>query len=139
MKEKIKCIVKNPSDRSKQSWFYNIFLGGIYDEPKHQERMKVNWVMELEPDEIKTLKNKTALVIPLKNGSSNNVKLEHEETSFREEFNILSSLFNRSMKDPELKGKIKQMLMGEDGNPTSDYLKIMDGIKKLKELEEQNE
>lgn len=65
--KKTLCAVKNPSKRSNQPWFYNIFLGNISNKPKRNYIKKVNWIMELTKDEIKLLKKKTCEIIEIEN------------------------------------------------------------------------
>jgi len=65
-KKKKLCAVKNPSKRSNQPWFYNIFLGNISkNKPKRNYIEKVNWIMELTDDEIKLLRKKTCNIIEI--------------------------------------------------------------------------
>lgn len=63
-KNKILCAVRNPSERSKQPWFYNIFLGNITNKLK-RKRIKVNWLMELSEKEVKLLREKTCEIIEI--------------------------------------------------------------------------
>ena len=72
--KKTLCAVKNPSKRSFQSWFYNIFLGGITNKSKINHT-KVNWIMKLTQEEIKLLKEKTCIIIEIEE----NIKKELEE------------------------------------------------------------
>jgi len=73
-KKKKLCAVKNPSERSNQSWFYNIFLGNITNNKQKRNRIKVNWVMELNEDEIRLLKEKSCVIIEIENNINNKPK-----------------------------------------------------------------
>jgi len=65
--KKTLCAVKNPSERSNQSWFYNIFLGHISkNKPKHNHT-KINWIMKLSIDEIKLLREKSCIITEIEN------------------------------------------------------------------------
>ncbi len=64
-KNKILCAVKNPSQRSFQSWFYNVFLGRIYKNNPDRKEIKTNWLIQLTPNEIRLLRKKTCDVIQL--------------------------------------------------------------------------
>ena len=77
-KKKILCVVKNPSDRSFQSWMYNTFFGALLKNKPKRNHTKVNWLMELTKDEIKLLKEKTCEVIEIENYIKK--KLEKEKT-----------------------------------------------------------
>ena len=65
-KNKILCAVKNPSKRSKQPWFYNVFLGRIYENNPDRKEIKTNWLIQLTEKEIRLLREKTCEVIPIK-------------------------------------------------------------------------
>lgn len=67
-KNKTLCIISNPTERSKQSWFYNIFLGNIAKKKPDRKYIKVNWIIELTGDEIKLLKEKTCMIIKIIKG-----------------------------------------------------------------------
>ena len=77
-KKKKLCAVKNPSDRSKQSWIYNIFLRHLSKKPKRNYVKKVNWLMELTEDEIKLLREKTCEVIEIENNIKKQLEKEKE-------------------------------------------------------------
>jgi len=75
-KEKKKlCAVKNPSKRSDQSWFYNIFLGNISKKKPKRNHTKTNWIMKLSENEIKLLKERTCEIIEIEN----NIKKQLEK------------------------------------------------------------
>ena len=77
-KPKTLCAVKNPSDRSKQSWLYNIFLKNLecYKNKPKRNHTKVNWLMRLSEDEIKLLREKTCEVIEIENNIKKQLKEE---------------------------------------------------------------
>lgn len=78
-KKKTLCAIKNPSNRSKQPWFYNIFLGHLSKKkPKRNYIKKINWLIELTDDEIKLLREKTCIVIEIE--KQINKQLEKEKT-----------------------------------------------------------
>ena len=72
--KKTLCAVKNPSERSKQPWFYNIFLGNISKNKPERNHTKVNWIMKLTEEEITLLKEKTCEIIEIEKEIKN--KLE---------------------------------------------------------------
>ena len=64
-KKKTWCAVKNPSVRSNQSWFYNIFLGNITNNKRDINKIKMNWLIELDDEEIKLLREKSCNIIEI--------------------------------------------------------------------------
>lgn len=64
-KKKILCAVKNPTKRTYQSWFYNVFLGHVSKKNPTRNHTKVNWIMKLTKDDIELLKRKTCEVTDL--------------------------------------------------------------------------
>ena len=77
-KKKTLCAVKNPSNRSEQPWIYNTFFGALLKNKPKRNHTKVNWLMKLNKDEIKLLREKTCIVIEIED----NIKkqLEKEKT-----------------------------------------------------------
>ena len=77
-KKKKLCAVKNPSLRSNQTWFYNTFLGALLKEKPIRNHVKVNWIMELNEDDIKLLKEKSCLIIEIEDNIKNQLKTDVE-------------------------------------------------------------
>jgi len=72
--KKTLCAVKNPSIRSNQSWFYNIFLGNISKNKPDHSHIKVNWIMQLNENEINLLKEKSCKVIEIETKIKKSIK-----------------------------------------------------------------
>ena len=124
--EKILCAIRNPENRSKLGWFYNIFLQHIYSEDKKQIRneIKVNYLVAITKKEIVELRKNTCKVYPL----IEDVSFEIEDDGllqYKEGFKVLLDLFNNTMKDPIIKNKIKDLLVDKKGNPNNNYKTIM--------------
>ena len=132
--EKVLCAIRNPENRSKLGWFYNIFLQHIYQEDKKQVKneIKVNYLVAITKKEIVELEKNTCKVYKLIEDFS--FEIEDEGLSqYKEGFKVLLDLFNKTMKDPTIKIKIKDLLVNKKGNPNNDYKTIMTTKKLLGE------
>lgn len=76
--KKLLCVVKNPSKRALQPWIYNTFFGALLKNKPKRNHTKVNWLMKLNEDEIKLLREKTCIVIEIE--KEINKRLEKKKT-----------------------------------------------------------
>lgn len=129
--EKVLCAIKLPENKSKKGWFFNIFLQHIYSDEKKIDRneIRVNYLIAITREEIKKLRKNTCKVYPLIEDLSFEIE-ESSSSQYKEGFKVLLDLFNKTMKDPTIKIKIKDLLVDKKGNPNNSYKTIM-STKKL--------
>ena len=130
----MKYVIKNPKNQKNNVWFYNIFLGNITKKVKHPEKEKVNWILDLDETEIQELKNRGAELYKF-NNSSDKSSSDSNPPIFKDAFSALRNVFEKAMKDSDVKKKVRKFLSDNDGNPSDEYKTI---IKTIKLIEEEN-
>jgi len=134
-KEKILCAIRNPTNRSKLPWFYNIFLQHIYKEDKKEKlnEIKVNYLIPITKNQISELRKNTCKVYPLIENISFEIEEDVKSSPFKEGFKVIMELFEKAMGDKDIKDTIRKLLMKSDGKPNDNYKVIMKTKKLLLE------
>lgn len=129
---KVLCTIKNPSSCKNRGWFYNIFLGNLSKIDKKHEQQKTNWLMKLNEEEIRILKERECEIIVL-NFNNTVKKIDKHKDGFVALLGLFESLMSDkdtiNKKEKELrkliKLEIRKLLTNEEGRPSEQYKTIM--------------